>query len=153
MFRNGHIVVLHIGKDCGWGTVSESALEGSVFLLSHGRLDRVDMKVEMQEPSVSEIGKRLTQAGRLKIRPLCVYGSQEIPEGVTPSTSVSSCVARAIFTLATRQETPPIYVAAGMSERCCPGGLAQFGFTEFDPGIKYFVSTGSKISGMALPNF
>ena len=98
----------------------------------------------MQELSVSEIGKRLTQAGRLKIRPLCVYGSQEIPEGVTPSTSVSSCVARAIFTLATRQKTPPIYVTADMPERCCPGGLAQFGFTEFDPGIKYFVSTGSK---------
>ena len=98
----------------------------------------------MQELSVSEIGKRLTQAGRLKTRPLCFYGSQGIPEGVTPSTSVSSCVARAIFTLATRQKMPAIYVTADMPERCCPGGLAQFGFTEFDPGIKYFVSTGSK---------
>jgi hypothetical protein len=27
---------------------------------------------------------------------------------------------------------------------CCPGGLAHFGFTEFNPDIKYFVSTGSK---------
>jgi hypothetical protein len=98
----------------------------------------------MQGLSVSEIGNRLTQAGRLKTRPLCVYGSQEIPEGVAPSTSVSSCVARAIFTLATREKTPPIYVTAKMPERCCPGGLAQFGFTEFDLGIKYFVSTGSK---------
>jgi hypothetical protein len=98
----------------------------------------------MQELSVSQVGNRLTQAGRLRIRPLCVYGSQRIPEGVAPSTSVSRCVARAIFTLATRQKTPPIYVTANMPERCCPGGLAHFGFAEFDPGIKYFVSTGSK---------
>ena len=98
----------------------------------------------MQETSVSEIGNRLTQAGRLKTKPLCVYGSQEIPEGAVASTSVSSCVARAIFALATREKMPPIYVTANMPERCCPGGLAHFGFSEFDTGIKYFVSTGSK---------
>jgi hypothetical protein len=31
-----------------------------------------------------------------------------------------------------------------MREKCCAGGLAQFGFIEFSPGIKYFVSTGWK---------
>jgi uncharacterized protein (DUF169 family) len=98
----------------------------------------------MQGLSISEIGSKLTQAGRLKIRPLCVYGSEKIPEGVVPSTSMSRCVARAILTLALRKKTPPIYVAAGMRERCCPGGLAHFGFIEFDPGINYFVSTGWK---------
>jgi hypothetical protein len=98
----------------------------------------------MQGLSISEVGSKLTQAGRLKIRPLCVYGSEKIPEGVVPSTSISRCIARAILTLALREKTPPIYVAAGMRERCCPGGLAHFGFIEFDPGIKYFVSTGSK---------
>jgi hypothetical protein len=36
----------------------------------------------------------------LKIRPLFIYGSERIPEGVVPSTSVSSCIAKAIFTLA-----------------------------------------------------
>jgi len=98
----------------------------------------------MSRLSVSEIGNRLAQAGRLKIRPLCVYGAEEIPAGVVPSTSVSSCIARAIVTLAVHETTPPIYVAADMHERCCAGGLAQFGYTEFNPGIKYFVSTGSK---------
>jgi hypothetical protein len=93
---------------------------------------------------VSEIGNKLAQAGRLKIRPLCVYGADEIPAGVVPSASVSSCIARAILTLAVHEKTPPIYVAADMRERCCAGGLAQFGFTEFNPGIKYFVSTGWK---------
>jgi hypothetical protein len=98
----------------------------------------------MSGPSVSEVGDKLAQAGRLKIRPLCVYGADEIPAGVVPSTSLSSCIARAILTLAVHETTPSIYVAADMRESCCAGGLAQFGFTEFNPGIKYFVSTGSK---------
>ena len=98
----------------------------------------------MQGLSISEVGSKLTEAGRLKIRPLCVYGSEKIPKEVVPSISVSRCIARAILTLALRKKTPPIYVAAGMRERCCPGGLAHFGFIEFDPGISYFVSTGSK---------
>jgi len=93
---------------------------------------------------VSEIGKKLSLAGRLNSRPLCVYGSKIIPTGVAPSTSVSSCVARAIVTVAFRDKTPPIYVAAAMPESCCPGGLAHLGFIKFNPGIKYFVSTGSR---------
>jgi hypothetical protein len=98
----------------------------------------------MSGPSVSEIGNKLAQAGRLKIRPLCVYGAEEIPARVVTSASVNSCIARAILTLAVHETTPPIYVAADMRETCCAGGLAQFGFTEFNPGIKYFVSTGWK---------
>jgi hypothetical protein len=46
--------------------------------------------------------------------------------------------------VACHTDAPPIYVAAEMPEACCPGGLAHFGFIEFNPGIKYFVSTGSK---------
>ena len=93
---------------------------------------------------ISEVGTKLRLAGRLKSRPLCVYGSNIIPEGIVPSTSISSCVAKAIMTVAFRDKTPPIYVAAEMPEACCPGGLAHFGFIKFNPGIKYFVSTGSK---------
>ena len=48
------------------------------------------------------------------------------------------------MTVAFRDTTPPIYVAAEMPETCCPGGLAHFGFIKFNPGIKYFVSTGSR---------
>jgi uncharacterized protein (DUF169 family) len=98
----------------------------------------------MQGLSISEVGSKLSQAGRLKTRPLCVYGSEKIPEGAIPSTSTNRCVARAILTLALREKTSPIYVAAWMRERCCSGGLAHFGFIEFDPGVSYFVSTGSK---------
>lgn len=94
--------------------------------------------------SISEVGGKLSTAGRLSSRPLCVYGSKTIPEVAVPSTSISPCVAKAILTLAFRNELHPIYVSAEMPEACCPGGLAHFGFIKFNPGIKYFVSTGSK---------
>ena len=94
--------------------------------------------------SISQVGGKLSTAGRLTSRPLCAYGSKRIPESAMPSTSVSPCVAKAILTLAFRKEAAPIYVSAEMPEACCPGGLAHFGFTKFNPGIKYFVSTGSK---------
>jgi hypothetical protein len=98
----------------------------------------------MSSLSISKIGSRLRQAGRLHTKPLCVYGSESIPKGVIPSTRISVCVARAIATLAFLEPTPPIFVAAEMPQTCCGGGLAHFGFTDFNPGIKYFVSTGSK---------
>lgn len=94
--------------------------------------------------SINEIGAKLRGAGRLRTRPLCVYGSKTIPDETKSSTSISRCVAQAIATVAFRDNTPSIYVTAEMPETCCPGGLAHFGFTRFNPGIKYFVSTGSK---------
>ena len=80
----------------------------------------------------------------MQSRPLCVYGSKTIPVGAVSSTSISRCVAQAIVTVALRDATPPIYVTREMPEMCCPGGLAHLGYIRFDPGIKYFVSTGSK---------
>jgi hypothetical protein len=97
----------------------------------------------MSKLSISDIGRTLAQAARLKTRPLCVYGSSRIPEGAVPSTSISTCIAKAIATLAFHEGKPPIYVTAEMPETCCGGGLAQFGFSKFNPGIKYFVSTGA----------
>jgi hypothetical protein len=98
----------------------------------------------MASGSISEIGAKLVQAGRLQVKPLCAYGLTEIPDGAVPSTSISPCVAKAIVTQAFQEHTRPIYVAAQMPDTCCGGGLAHFGFTKFNPGIKYFVSTGSK---------
>lgn len=97
-----------------------------------------------QSTPISEIGVKLRQAGRLKNWPLCVYGSKTIPDGTIPSTSITQCIAKAIATVAFRDKSPPIYVAAEMPQRCCPGGLAHLGFIQFNAGIKYFVSTGSK---------
>ena len=94
--------------------------------------------------SINDIGKRLTIAGRLKARPLCVYGAETVPDGAVPAPSISSCVARAILRTAVRKRAPAIYLGEDALEDCCGGGVAMFGFRPFDPGIKYFVSYGSK---------
>jgi len=96
------------------------------------------------ERSISEIGRVLALACRLTAKPLCVYGSSKIPDGVAPSTSISSCIARSIVTVAFHADTRAIYVSRDMPETCCGGGLAQFGLIEFNPDIKYFVSTGTR---------
>ena len=94
--------------------------------------------------TISEIGAKLVKAGRLTTKPLCAYGSSTIPAGAVPSTSISPCIAKAIVTQAFHENASPIYVTAEMPDTCCGGGLAHFGFNGFNPGIKYFVSTGSK---------
>ena len=53
-------------------------------------------------------------------------------------------MAKAILTLSLVRATPPIYIGKDTLEGCCGGGVSHFGFGEFNPGIKYFVSYGSK---------
>jgi uncharacterized protein (DUF169 family) len=92
--------------------------------------------------NVKELGKKLTEAGRLKIRPLCVYGTDEIPEGAVPSYNVEQCIAKAIYTSALFEETPPLYIEAA-HEQCCGGGLVWTGLGEPNPMMKYFVTVGT----------
>ncbi|MEM3564879.1 MAG: DUF169 domain-containing protein [Candidatus Jordarchaeaceae archaeon] len=93
---------------------------------------------------IRDIGRRLSQAGRLEKRVLCIYGSRDIPAGAIPSKSVSRCIAKAIFTVAVHKDMPPIYLGDGALEGCCPGGVSWLGFSVPAPWIKYFVSTGTK---------
>jgi len=92
--------------------------------------------------SLGEMGKKLTEAGRLKLRPLCVYGTDEIPEGAVPSYTVDRCVAKAAYISAFFEETPPLYVEAG-HEQCCIGGMVWMGLAEPHPKLKYFVTVGT----------
>lgn len=92
--------------------------------------------------SLEELGNKLTKAGRLKLRPLCVYGTDEIPEGTVPSYTVDRCVAKAIYTSALFEEMPPLYVEAG-HEQCCIGGIVWMGLAEPHPKLKYFVTVGT----------
>ncbi len=92
--------------------------------------------------SLEELGKKLIEAGRLKLRPLCVYGTDEIPEDAVPSYTVDRCIAKAVYISALFEETPPVYVEAA-HEQCCGGGLVWLGLTEPHPKLKYFVTTGT----------
>ncbi len=92
--------------------------------------------------AVGELGKKLAEAGRLKLRPLCVYGTDEIPGGAVPSYNIDRCIAKAAYTAATIDDTPPVYIEAGQ-EQCCAGGLLWMGFAEPHPKLKYFVTVGT----------
>jgi len=96
----------------------------------------------MQKLTVEGIGGKISQAGRLKTRPLCIYGSETVPEDSKPTKSMNRCIAQAIFTLAVSDELKSIHIGNDELKGCCPGGLAWFGFKEFLPMLKYFLSTG-----------
>lgn len=93
---------------------------------------------------VSHIGKVIQEACHLKARPLAVYGAENIPNGGRPVASVNRCLAAAMYTLATSNETSVLYIGDKALAGCCPGGLTYLGFIRYPPGIKYFVSTGNK---------
>jgi hypothetical protein len=92
--------------------------------------------------SIQELGKELIKAGRLKLRPLCVFGTDEIPRGAIPSHDLDRCIAKAVYTAALFEDTPPLYMNAGQ-EQCCPGGMVWMGFREPHPKLKYFVTIGT----------
>ncbi|MCQ6962208.1 DUF169 domain-containing protein [Methanolobus chelungpuianus] len=91
---------------------------------------------------IKKVGEKLTEAGRLKLRPLCVYSTDKIPNNAVPSYKVDRCIARAIYSSALFEEIPPLYVEAS-HEQCCAGGLVWTGLAEPHPKLKYFVTVGT----------
>lgn len=91
---------------------------------------------------IHELEKKLIIAGRLRLRPLCVYAVDEIPQGAVPSHTIDRCIAKAIFTAARFDKMPALYIDAS-HEQCCPGGMVWMGFEEPHPKLKYFVTIGT----------
>ena len=89
------------------------------------------------------IGEKLTQVARLPGRTVCVFGTEDLPNGSTPIAKVDQCMARAIYKIAMEKHTPPVYFGAEAKAGICPGGQGWCGLTAPAPMIKYFVSTGS----------
>lgn len=92
--------------------------------------------------SIQELGLKLVKAGKLKLRPLCVYGTDEKPQDAVPSYAIDRCIAKAVYIAALFEKTPPLYVDASQ-DQCCPGGMVWMGFNEPHPLLKYFVTIGS----------
>jgi len=97
----------------------------------------------MSELSVADIGKKLTKAGRLEMRPLCVYGTDAVPCESVHAAKVNRCLSDAIFEMALKKDMPPIYLGEDMLEGVCPGGQSWLGYAPMNPHIKDFISTGS----------
>jgi hypothetical protein len=97
------------------------------------------------ELSIADIGRGLMSAGRLRARPLCVYGTESVPEGAVQIGRIDRCVAKAMLMLAL-DGGRAAYLGEGTLEGCCPGGIGWLGYAGFSKGLKYFVSTGDKRS-------
>jgi hypothetical protein len=94
--------------------------------------------------SIKEIGEKITTAGRLKSKPLCVYGSDKIPEGGAPVTSIDRCLAKAIFSASMTEKPSPLYFGKGALAGCCAGGIGWTGYGRMAPLLDYFISYGTK---------
>jgi hypothetical protein len=96
----------------------------------------------MEELSIAEVGRRLTLAGRLKTKPLCVYGADRtLPEWMQLA-KIDRCLVKAFLKLSVK-ELPPAYVGEGALKGCCLGGAFHLGYAKMPEGLKYFVSSGS----------
>jgi len=98
----------------------------------------------MIDLTIKEIGIKLAQAGMLKSSVLCVYGSETIPVNATPIKKINRCIANAIFTLSAQKKINTVYIGEDDLDGYCPGGQAWFGYKDFMPMLKYFLSTGSE---------
>jgi len=100
--------------------------------------------VKISKINIKEIGGSITRAGMLDTNPLCIYGTEEIPDKAVPMCSIAQCVAKAIFVAASDEKTPALYIGKDTLKGCCPGAMSWLGFIKPMEHIKYFVSTGHK---------
>lgn len=96
--------------------------------------------------SIRQIGALLADVVNMKTRPVCVYGTDCIPENAVRSSLLSDCLAGNIFQIADGKVKVPVYAESepGQIFCRCMGGPAWFGYREFDPRLPGLMSTGSK---------
>jgi hypothetical protein len=101
--------------------------------------------VNMTGATISEIADTIAGAINLETKLVCAYGCDQIPEKGIRSSSISDCVASAIYQIAAGKVTEPLYVGdePGQSFCRCIGGPAWFGFGPFDPRLMGLIATGS----------
>jgi len=99
----------------------------------------------MSHLTAKEVGERLARAGRLELKPLCVYGADEVPPGVVTVPDVVKaghrCLAKALLLVAAG-EADGVYVGPGAMKGICPGALCWLGLTAFPEDICNDLSTG-----------
>ncbi len=87
----------------------------------------------------------------MKTSPVCVYGSDCIPEDAVLSSLLGDCLACNIFQIAEGKVKVPIYAGdePGQIFCRCMGGPAWFGYKGFDPRLPGLMSTGSAAAKQA----
>ena len=95
--------------------------------------------------SIRQIGSILAGAVNMRKSPVCVYGSDRIPDNAVRSSQLSDCLACNIFQIAEGRIRGPVYAGdePGQAFCRCVGGPAWFGYRGFDPRLPGIMSTGS----------
>ena len=99
--------------------------------------------------SISQISSILAGAVDMRFNPVCVYGSDRIPENALRSSQLSDCLACSIFLIADGRTKGPVYAGdeSGQVFCRCMGGPAWFGYRGFDPRLPGLMSTGMMSTG------
>lgn len=99
----------------------------------------------MSHLSVREVGQRLTKAGRLELKPLCIYASDTVPSGVVKVSDVvktgNRCFAKALLLVAAG-EADGVYLGKEVMSGVCHGSLGWLGLVEFSEDVCSMLSTG-----------
>ncbi|MHA1291048.1 MAG: DUF169 domain-containing protein [Promethearchaeota archaeon] len=98
----------------------------------------------MVKYSIRDISIKFTEACKLKYRPLCIYGSEKIPENAIRSTKLHFCISNAMVSLAFQKNINTLFFGIDEKRGTCPGSRAWLGYEGFNPFLKYFLSTGIK---------
>ena len=91
---------------------------------------------------LTEIGSRLMSAGRLERQPLCVYSTDQVPQGAIHISKVDRCVSHAMLVIA-REDGPAVFLGEEHLGGCCPGGQYWLGYVPYHYGLSFFISNGS----------
>ncbi|MDW5562189.1 MAG: DUF169 domain-containing protein [Methanomassiliicoccus sp.] len=89
------------------------------------------------------IGEKLTEAGRLSGRAVCVIGGDEPFTGAVPLGKIDRCIARAVYKLAVDRSSVPMYYGAEEKSGICGGGQVWCGLASGSSKLNFFVSTGT----------
>jgi hypothetical protein len=99
----------------------------------------------MSRLSVREIGERLSKAGRLELKPLCIYVSDTVPSGIVKVSDIvktgNRCFAKSLLLVAAG-EADGVYLGHDVIKEVCPGSLGWLGLVEFPEDVCDMLSTG-----------
>jgi Uncharacterised ArCR, COG2043 len=100
----------------------------------------------MSRLSVREVGQQLAKAGRLELKPLCIYASDTVPSGVVKVSDMvktgNRCFAKALLLVAAG-EADGVYLGKDVMSGVCKGSLGWLGLVEFSEDVCNMLSTGS----------
>jgi hypothetical protein len=95
--------------------------------------------------SARDVGERLAKAGRLELKPLCIYASDTVPPGVVKVSDVVKsghrCFAKALLLVAAG-EADGVYLGKEVMTGVCQGSLGWLGLVEFPEDVCNMLSTG-----------